>query len=407
MKRVDAVEALTIYTATAHPSVVVIARAGADRGGVALPLGFDDVNGTPPSTAQRVIRYFEQFGKQILVGKSIGEQRQIDQATRDATQGIEDSSIRAKLRFLLSFAFARLSASVSRQPFWEYLSAQAGLDAPQSLPTPLITLVSGGKVATSDLHVQSIMIIPSGPPTVRERIRAGAEITHAFSSLLSDQAIPYALGDEGGYSAHFPGDSGLEMVQNVLRTAEVAIRNAGYDPTSDVRFALDFAASYWRVGHSAYDLIREGEALQAHEVADFCVTLCGQHSIVMIEDPLDVVDVSALDELRDRLNGDVAICGDDLGKYPEVHSRLDALVVMPDRIGTVMEIIQTVESLRNSGTTVVGSARSSETEDVTISDLSAALRLDYIKAGGIQRSDRTAKYNQLMRIEEQLTAHSI
>jgi enolase len=298
----------------------------------------------------------------------------------------------------VSLAAAHAAAAEERQPLWRYL----GGDAAHVLPVPMMNDLNGGAHADNKVDFQEFMVVPSGAPTFRECLRVGVEVYHHLKKTLHDLGLSTAVGDEGGFAPDLDSnEAALEMLMK-------GIAAAGYTPGEDVVIALDPATSEVFSG-GAYDLEHEGRRLSSEEMAAYWADLCDRYPIVSIEDGMDEEDWDGWKALTDRIGDRVQLVGDDLfvTNTERLKRGIDAgvgnsILIKVNQIGTLTETLEAIAMAREAGYTAVMSHRSGETEDVTIADLAVATGCGQIKTGAPARSDRVAKYNQLLRIEEQL-----
>ena len=298
----------------------------------------------------------------------------------------------------VSLAVARAASESAGLPLWRYLG---GVHA-HILPTPMMNILNGGAHADNALDVQEFMIMPVGAASFSDGLRMGAEIFHALKSELSKQGLSVAVGDEGGFAPAI--NTTPEAVDVVSRAVEVA----GYSLGDDVVLALDAAATEFYAENS-YHLQGEGRTLNSAEMVDMWVDLCNRYPIVSVEDPLDEDDWQGFVELTGRIGDKVQVVGDDLfvtnperlGKGIQMKAG-NAILVKVNQIGTLSETMKAITDAKQAGFGVIISHRSGETEDSFIADLSVATNAGQIKTGSLSRSDRLAKYNQLLRIEEEL-----
>ena len=298
----------------------------------------------------------------------------------------------------VSLAVARAASESAGLPLWRYLG---GVHA-HILPTPMMNILNGGAHADNALDVQEFMIMPVGAASFSDGLRMGAEIFHALKSELSKQGLSVAVGDEGGFAPAI--NTTPEAVDVVSRAVEVA----GYSLGDDVVLALDAAATEFCAGNS-YHLQGEGRTLSSAEMVDMWADLCNRYPIVSVEDPLDEDDWQGFVELTVRIGDKVQVVGDDLfvtnperlGKGIQMKAG-NAILVKVNQIGTLSETMKAITDAKQAGFGVIISHRSGETEDSFIADLSVATNAGQIKTGSLSRSDRLAKYNQLLRIEEEL-----
>ena len=298
----------------------------------------------------------------------------------------------------VSLAVARAASESAGLPLWRYLG---GVHA-HILPTPMMNILNGGAHADNALDVQEFMIMPVGAASFSDGLRMGAEIFHALKSELSKQGLSVAVGDEGGFAPAI--NTTPEAVDVVSRAVEVA----GYSLGDDVVLALDAAATEF-CAEDSYHLQGEGRTLSSAEMVDMWADLCNRYPIVSVEDPLDEDDWQGFVELTGRIGDKVQVVGDDLfvtnperlGKGIQMKAG-NAILVKVNQIGTLSETMKAITDAKQAGFGVIISHRSGETEDSFIADLSVATNAGQIKTGSLSRSDRLAKYNQLLRIEEEL-----
>jgi enolase len=298
----------------------------------------------------------------------------------------------------VSLAAARAAAAVERQPLWRYLGGEAA----RVLPVPMMNVLNGGAHADNSVDFQEFMVVPVGAPSYSEGLRMGVEVFHALKRTLHERGLSTAVGDEGGFAPD------LDSNEAALQALVAGIEAAGYAPGEDVAIALDPATSeIFRDG--AYDLEHEGRRLASEELAAYWDDVAGRYPIVSIEDGMDEEDWDGWKALTERMGNRVQLVGDDL--FVTNTERLkrgidlgvaNSILVKVNQIGTLTETLAAIDMARSAGYTAVMSHRSGETEDTTIADLAVATGCGQIKTGAPSRSDRTAKYNQLLRIEEAL-----
>ena len=298
----------------------------------------------------------------------------------------------------VSLAAARAAAAEERQPLWRYLGGEAA----RILPVPMMNVLNGGAHADNSVDFQEFMVVPVGAASFAEALRMGAEVFHALKRTLREQGLSTAVGDEGGFAPD------LDSNEAALRALIAGIEAAGYEAGIDVAIALDPATSELH-GDGGYELAHEGRTLSADELAGYWAQLCGRYPILSIEDGMDEEDWEGWRALTERLGERVQLVGDDLfvTSTERLRRGIDAgvgnsILVKVNQIGTLTETLAAIDLARSAGYTAVMSHRSGETEDTTIADLAVATGCGQIKTGAPSRSDRVAKYNQLLRIEEAL-----
>ncbi|MDQ5807564.1 MAG: phosphopyruvate hydratase [Actinomycetota bacterium] len=300
----------------------------------------------------------------------------------------------------VSLAAAHAAAAEERQPLWRYLGGEGA----HVLPVPMMNVLNGGAHADNKVDFQEFMVVPAGAPSFGECLRMGAEVFHSLKRTLHDRGLGTAVGDEGGFAPDL--DSNEAALQALVEGIEAAGLRAG----EDVFIALDPATSEVRSG-DVYDLVHEDRMLSSEDMAAYWAELAGKYPIVSIEDGMDEEDWEGWKALTDRIGDRVQLVGDDL--FVTNTKRLkrgiesgvaNSILIKVNQIGTLTETLDAIRMAREAGYTAVMSHRSGETEDVTIADLAVATGCGQIKTGAPSRSDRVAKYNQLLRIEEQLGA---
>lgn len=340
-----------------------------------------------------VLAVIEQIGPE-LVGYDATEQRLIDQAMCDLDATDNKGSLGANAILGVSLAVAHAASEASDLPLFRYLG---GPNA-HLLPVPMMNILNGGSHADSNVDIQEFMIAPIGAESFSEALRWGSEVYHTLKKVLHSKGLSTGLGDEGGFAPN------LESNRAALDLIVEAIKLAGYVPGKDIALALDAAASeFYKDGKYEY----EGQSRSAAEMTEYYEELCAAYPLVSLEDPLFEDDWAGWKILTDRLGSKVQIVGDDLFvTNPERLARgieegsANALLVKVNQIGSLTEALDAVEMAQRNGFKCMMSHRSGETEDVTIADLAVAVNCGQIKSGAPARSDRVAKYNQLLRIEE-------
>ncbi|MCK6442118.1 phosphopyruvate hydratase [Elstera cyanobacteriorum] len=333
-----------------------------------------------------------------LVGEEAEEQIAIDNLLIDLDGTPNKSRLGGNAILGVSLAVAHAAADDNGLPLYRYVG---GVFA-RTLPVPLMNVLNGGAHADNPLDFQEFMIVPVGAPSLSDAVRMGAEVFHALKKQLKDKGYATNVGDEGGFAPNLANaDDSLGFIMK-------AIEAAGYKPGDDIALALDSASSEFFKG-GVYKLEGEGKSLDAAGMVDFYADLCARYPIISIEDGMAEDDWAGWKLLTDRLGGKVQLVGDDL--FVTNPKRLaegidkgvgNSILVKVNQIGTLTETLEAVEMAHRAGYTSILSHRSGETEDATIADLAVATNCGQIKTGSLSRSDRMAKYNQLIRIEEQL-----
>ena len=339
-----------------------------------------------------------------LVGRSPLEQKEIDWRLIELDGTPDKSNLGANAVLAVSMAVAK-AAALSRggaagTSLWRYLAGQGTV----SLPVPMFNILNGGRHASNSTDIQEFMVVPHGLSSFSEALRAGAEIYHALRDLLREAGHNLNVGDEGGFAPTL--SSNREALELVLR----AVETAGYTPGSDVSLALDVAASeFYRERQDKYVLEREGTSFTATELVEVYARWLNEYPIISIEDGLDEGDWQGWSAMQQRIGGSVQLVGDDLLVTNKVRIQqgidsqaANAVLLKPNQIGTLTETFEALSLARDAGWGAVMSHRSGETEDTTIADLAVAWDVRQIKSGAPARSDRVAKYNRLLRIEEEL-----
>lgn len=335
-----------------------------------------------------------------LYGFDVTEQRLIDQVMLDIDGTENKGNLGANAILGVSLAVAKAGADTVRQPLYRYVGGtNTGV-----LPVPMMNILNGGSHADNKIDIQEFMVMPVGADTFSEGLRMGTEIFHSLKQVLRDKGHSTNVGDEGGFAPNL--GSNEEGAEFVLR----AIENAGYKPGDDVLLAFDAAASeFYDKKTGLYRFDSTGEERSSDEMVEFWADWRAKYPIISIEDGLDEDDWDGWKKLTDRIGANTQLVGDDL--FVTNVKRLsvgikqgvgNSILVKVNQIGTLSETIDAVEMAHRAGYTSVMSHRSGETEDYTIADLSVALSTGQIKTGSASRSDRIAKYNQLLRIEEEL-----
>jgi enolase len=300
----------------------------------------------------------------------------------------------------VSLAAAHAAAAEDGAPLWRYLGGEGA----HVLPVPMMNVLNGGAHADNSVDFQEFMIVPVGAASFRDGLRYGAEVFHALKKTLHDKGLGTTVGDEGGFAPN------LESNEAALELLVAGIEASGYKPGEDIAIALDPATSEI-FGDGVYDLEHEGRKLSSDELASYWAQLAGKYPILSIEDGMDEEDWDGWKTLTDQIGDTVQLVGDDLfvTNVERLKRGIDAgvgnsILIKVNQIGTLTETLAAISMARDAGYTAVMSHRSGETEDVTIADLAVATGCGQIKTGAPSRSDRVAKYNQLLRIEEALGA---
>lgn len=335
---------------------------------------------------------------QALIGIDASEQSYIDQIMIDLDGTENKGRLGANATLAVSLAVARAAAEDAGLPLYRYI----GGAGPMSMPVPMMNVINGGAHANNSLDIQEFMIMPVGAESFRQALRCGAEVFHQLKKLCNDKGMSTCVGDEGGFAPD------LSSHEEAIKLILSAVEAAGYEPGKDIVLALDCASSeFYKDGH--YKLTAEGLNLTSAQFADYLTELVNKYPIVSIEDGMSEHDWDGWKLLTERLGKKVQLVGDDLFvTNPAILSEgiaqglANSLLVKVNQIGTLSETLKAVDLAKRSGYTSVMSHRSGETEDSTIADLAVGTNCMQIKTGSLSRSDRIAKYNQLLRIEEEL-----
>ena len=335
---------------------------------------------------------------EAVLGLDAAEQAFLDKTLIDLDGTDNKSRLGANAMLAVSMAVARAAAEESGLPLYRYFGGMGGVQ----LPVPMMNVINGGAHANNNLDLQELMIIPVGAPTFREAVRWGAEVFHALKKIIHDKGMSTAVGDEGGFAPSV--ESHEAAIQLILQ----AVEKAGYRAGDQIALGLDCAASeFYKDGK--YHLEGEGLVLTAEQWTDMLATWCDKYPIISIEDGMHEGDWAGWAHLTERLGKKVQLVGDDLFvtntkilKEGIDKGIANSILIKINQIGTLTETFAAIEMAKRAGYTAVISHRSGETEDSTIADISVGTNAGQIKTGSLSRSDRIAKYNQLLRIEEDL-----
>ena len=376
---------------------------GASTGaGEALELRDGD-SGWSGKSVYQAVRNVNEIIAPALAGKDASDQTALDNAMLALDGTDNKSKLGANAILSVSLAAAKAAANAKKQPLWRYIANMTGKSP--SLPLPMMNVMNGGAHAAFATDIQEFMIICKGAKTFEETLKMGTEIFHALAKILKNHDYPTTVGDEGGYAPRVRSGN-----REPLTLLSEAITSAGYTLGSDVVFAMDAASSeFYQDGR--YELKCEGKSLSSEEMIDWLEALVNEFPIVSIEDGLAENDWSGWRQLRARIGDRIQLVGDDLlvtntslvQKAIDEHAA-NALLVKPNQIGSLTETIQAVSMAQDAGWNTVMSHRSGETEDTTISHLAVGLGCGQIKTGSLSRTDRIAKYNELLRIAESDTS---
>ena len=412
MSEIDAVHARQILDSRGNPTVEVeIALRSGATGRAAVPSGastgeFEATelrDGGDAWMGKGVTQAVANVNGEVaeaVTGSDAMDQRGLDEALIALDGTPNKSRIGANAILGVSLAAARAAAAEEHQPLWRYLGGEAA----HVLPVPMMNVLNGGAHADNSVDFQEFMIVPCGASSFHECLRMGTEVFHNLKQTLGKRGLGTAVGDEGGFAPD------LESNEAALQAVIEGIEAAGYAPGTDVCIALDPAVSEL-YDDGAYVLAGEGRTLSAAELADYWAGLTGRYPILSLEDGMDEEDWDGWRALTERIGERVQLVGDDL--FVTNTERLErgidsgvgnSILIKVNQIGTLTETLAAIDLARENGYTAVMSHRSGETEDTTIADLAVATGCGQIKTGAPSRSDRVAKYNQLLRIEEALGA---
>ena len=334
--------------------------------------------------------------KELVVGMDAANQKELDYAMINLDGTETKSKFGANAILGISMAAMKATALEKGLPLYKYIGEG------DVLPVPMMNILNGGAHADNKLDFQEFMIIPQRD-TIKERVRVGAEVFHNLKKVLNEKGLATGVGDEGGFAPNL--DSNTEGFELIME----AIKRAGYEPGVDVCLAIDVAASeFYEDGK--YVLTGEGRSLTTDELISFYEELVSKYPIISIEDPVDENDWEGFTKITEKLGDKIQLVGDDLFVTNKKCLQMgidkhagNAILLKVNQIGTITETLETIELARKNGYKTIISHRSGETEDTTIADLAVGLNLGQIKTGSMSRTDRVCKYNQLMRIEEELS----
>ena len=408
MSKIKDIKAREILDSRGNPTVEVdvLLESGA-KGRAAVPSGAStgskealELRDNDPKRYQgkgviKAVNNVNTIIKKSLIGLESSHQRQIDE-TMIKLDGTENkTNLGANATLGVSLAVLKATAKEKNIPLYKYFGDEI------SLPRPMMNILNGGAHADNNLDFQEFMIIPNAK-NFKETLRIGSEVFHTLKKVLKENGFNTGVGDEGGFAPNLnTNEEALDMLME-------AIKEAGYTPGKDVNFALDVAASeFYEDG--IYNLKGANKKLTSNELVDYYQTLIDKYPIISIEDPVDEEDWEGFRKMTEKYGDKIQLVGDDLFvtniKYLQKgidNKAGNAILIKLNQIGTFTETLETINLAKENGYKTIISHRSGETEDVTIADLAVALNLGQIKTGSLSRSERTAKYNELLRIEEDL-----
>jgi enolase len=381
------------------------APSGASTGSrEALELRDGDANRYKGKGVLKAVENVNTRIRELLLGYQAEEQADIDARMIELDGTETKSSLGANAMVAVSIAVAKAAASGKGMALYEYLAELDGSPGRYSMPVPMMNIINGGEHGDNNVDIQEFMILPVGAPNFAEALRYGAEVFHTLKSVLKERGLSTSVGDEGGFAPDLPSnESALELIVE-------AIAKAGYKPGEEISLALDCAASeFYEEGK--YNLASEGRKFSAEEFTDYLDDLVSRYPIISIEDGLDESDWDGWSYHTQKLGDKIQLVGDDIFvTNTRIFERginsgiANSILIKLNQIGTLTETLGAIQMAKNAAYTAVISHRSGETEDTTIADLAVATGVGQIKTGSLCRSDRVAKYNRLLRIEEQSNA---
>ena len=340
--------------------------------------------------------------REALLGMDATQQAELDRVMIDLDGTENKANLGANAILAVSLAAAKAAALAKGVPLYAHIAELNGTPGVYSMPVPMMNIINGGEHADNNVDIQEFMVQPVGASSFAEALRCGAEIFHALASVLKARGLNTAVGDEGGFAPNLPSnEAALEVIRE-------AVAQAGYELDKDVTLALDCAASeFYKEG--MYQLSGEGKSFDSAGFADYLVELSQRYPIVSIEDGMDESDWEGWANLTQKIGDRVQLVGDDLFvtntkilKRGIDEGVANSILIKFNQIGSLTETLEAIKMAKTAGFTAVISHRSGETEDTTIADLAVATSAGQIKTGSLCRSDRVAKYNRLLRIEEEL-----
>ncbi len=368
----------------------------------ALELRDNDKNRYNGKGTQKAVENINTKISKILNGVDASDTYKIDSLMIDADGTSDKSKLGANAILAVSIACAKAAANSLQIPLYKFLG---GANA-NVLPIPMMNILNGGAHASNTIDVQEFMIMPIGAPTFKEGLRWCVEVFHTLASLLKERGHATSVGDEGGFAPN------LQSTSEALDFILVAIEKAGYNTDADFKIAIDAAASEWKDGDNkgSYRLPKSGEKFTSEQLVEYWQDLCDKYPICSLEDGLDEEDWDGWKLITEALGSKIQLVGDDLfvtnstrlAKGIEMGSG-NSILIKLNQIGSVSETLETIKLAHRNGFTTVISHRSGETEDTTIADLAVAINAGQIKTGAPSRSERVAKYNRLLRIENELS----
>ena len=412
---IEKVKALEILDSRGNPTVqveveteggfigVASVPSGASTGSFeAVELRDGDKNRYKGKGVQKAVENVNKKISKEIIGMNVYEQKNIDETMIKLDDTPNKSNLGANAILGVSLAVAKAAAESLGMDLYEYIGGKQA----KELPVPMMNILNGGKHSDNNISIQEFMIMPIGDITFAERLRRGAEIYHTLKSVLKEKGFSVGVGDEGGFAPN------LENEEQALDVIIEAIKKAGYEPKKDIVLALDIASTEMydeakKIGESGYYFWKTKHMKTKDEMVEYLVELCNKYPIASIEDGLAEEDWDTWKILTEKLGDKIQLVGDDL--FVTNMQRLNrgieknvanAILIKPNQIGTLTETLDTIELAKKHGYRTVISHRSGETEDTTIADIAVATNAGQIKTGAPCRTDRVAKYNRLLRIEE-------
>ena len=414
MSNITKIRGRQILDSRGNPTVEVDVFSGDIMGRAAVPSGAstgeyeavelrDGGDKYLGKSVKKAVKNVNNIISKELVGKSCNDQAGIDQFLIDLDGTNNKSNLGANAILGVSLACAHLASKISNEPLYKYLGGQEA----NLLPVPMMNIINGGSHSDAPIAFQEFMIRPVGADSFSESLRYGAEIFHTLKSIIKSKKLSTAVGDEGGFAPNFTGGT-EEAIDTILHS----IDKAGFSVGKDITLAMDCAASeFYKDGKYNYKIFEgdNGHIRDSAEQVEYLKSLVDQYPIDSIEDGCDENDWDGWNMLTKEIGDRCQLVGDDLLvtnlKYLKraiKEKSANSILIKPNQIGTLTETINAINLAKESGWTAVVSHRSGETEDTTISDIAVGLNVGQIKTGSLSRSDRIAKYNQLLRIEEDL-----
>ena len=414
---IENVKALEILDSRGNPTVqveveteggfigVASVPSGASTGSFeAVELRDGDKNRYKGKGVQKAVENVNKKISKEIIGMNVYEQKNIDETMIKLDDTPNKSNLGANAILGVSLAVAKAAAESLGMDLYEYIGGEQA----KELPVPMMNILNGGKHSDNNISIQEFMIMPIGNITFAERLRRGAEIYHTLKSVLKEKGFSVAVGDEGGFAPN------LENEEQALDVIIEAIKKAGYEPKKDIVLALDIASTEMydeakKIGENGYYFWKTKHLKTKDEMVEYLVEVCDKYPIASIEDGLAEEDWDTWKVLTEKLGDKIQLVGDDL--FVTNMQRLsrgieknvaNAILIKPNQIGTLTETLDTIELAKKHGYRTVISHRSGETEDTTIADIAVATNAEQIKTGAPCRTDRVAKYNRLLRIEENL-----